>query len=301
MQKDEYDQNHQGHRLKEGLDDFFHALGHRQGGVESNGIIEIGGKLLLHLLHERARPLHGIDCVRSRELVDSQDGRVLAVETSAEVINLRAEIYPGDIFHADDRAVGVCANDNVLEVLLGHKAASGIHCKRKYLPLRHGLAANLSGGIDVVLSLNRANDFRHGDVERGEPVGLHPDAHRVLARTENADASHAGDTRHRIVDVDIGVVRQEGRIIRSLRREQHEHSKRRRCGLLDRHAKVPNVLRQLRASLRLPHLREDLVRRRHRRRVKNDVEGHHAIVGIDRVHVVHALDAAHLLLDGCGH
>ena len=80
--------NHQGHRLKEGLDDFLHSLGHRQGGVKRNGIIEIGGKLLLHLLHEHARLLHGHHCVRSRQLVHGQNGRVLTVETSTEVINL---------------------------------------------------------------------------------------------------------------------------------------------------------------------------------------------------------------------
>ena len=73
-------------------------------------------------------------------------------------------------------------------------------------------ATDLTGGVHLVLGVHGLNNLGNRDVQCGEAVGLHPDAHRVLARTENAHAADAWDAGERVVEVDVGVVRQKGRV-----------------------------------------------------------------------------------------
>ena len=160
MQKDEDDKNHKGHRLKQRFDDFLHPLCHSQRSIERDDVIEIRRKLLLRLFHERACLLHGRHCVGTRELVNGQDGRALAIEAPAKIIDLRTEIHPGHVLHPHERAIGIGANDDVLEVLFGDKAARRVDREGKDLSLRHGFAADLPGRVDGVLGLDGPDDFR---------------------------------------------------------------------------------------------------------------------------------------------
>ena len=61
-------------------------------------------------------------------------------------------------------------------------------------PFGDRLAADLAGGVDGVLRLDRGDDLRNGDAELRQLVGLHPEAHGVLAGAENL---HAADARAR--------------------------------------------------------------------------------------------------------
>ena len=145
------------------------------------------------------------------------------------------------------------------------------------------------------------NHFRNCDVQRGKAVGPHPDTHRVFARAENAHTADSRNTGERVVDVDVGVVSQKGGIELAIGRRKNKNSERRGKGLLDRDAVVFHLCGKLRGRLRLPHLGKNLIRRRLGIRAEDHVQIHDAGVGIDRIHVFHALDAAHLLFDGRGY
>ena len=210
LQENEDHRNDEHHRLEEGLDDFLDAVGDGQRGVQRDGVFEAGGELLRLLLEEVPQLFHGVHRVRAGELVDGDDAGVLPLEAAADVVDLAAEFDAGDILHADDRAVGVGADDDVFEFLDGGEAAGGGDGEGVDLALRDGFAADLARGVDLVLRPDGGDDLGDGDVQRGEAVGLHPDAHGVLARAEDADAADARDAGERLVEVDVGVVRQEG-------------------------------------------------------------------------------------------
>ncbi len=83
-----------------------------------------------------------------------------------------------------------------------------------------------------------------------------------------------------------------------MRRIQPDDHQRRCDGLLDRDSVICNVDRQLGSSLRLAHLREDLIGIRIGLHVEVHDHGHLPVRGVQRVHVVQIVHAAHLLFDG---
>ena len=300
MKENKHHNNNQHHGLEEGLDDFLNAVGDSECGVEGNRVLESCGKLLRLLLEEFPHLLHGIHRIRAGQLVDGDNRRILALEAPANVVNLTTEFHTGDILDPHNRSVWIGANDDVFKFLDRCEASGGGDREGENLPLGNRLAADLSSGVHFVLRVHRLDHFRNCDVQRGEAVGPYPDAHRIFARAENAHAADSRNTGERVVDVDVGVVRQKGGIEFAIGRRQNKNSERRGEGLLDRDAVVFHLRRKLRRRLSLPHLRENLIRRRLGVRAEDHIQVHDAGVGIDRIHVFHALDAAHLLLDGRG-
>ena len=139
----------------------------------------------------------------------------LSVQVADDGVVLRAQFDPRDVLDAHDPAVRSRANDDLLELLGRRQPALRPHRVTEFLPLRRGLAADLTGRIHGVLRLNRRDDFGHGDRQLRQLVRLHPQPHRVLARAEDLNAADAGNAGQLIVEVDVGVVRQE---LRSRRR-----------------------------------------------------------------------------------
>ena len=98
-------------------------------------------------------------------------------------------------------------------------------------PLGAGSPPDLARGIHGVLRLNGADDFRNGDAELRQLVGLHPQAHGVLARAEDLNVADARHARELIVEIDVGVVGQELGVVRAVRRIQGDQHQRRGHGL----------------------------------------------------------------------
>ena len=212
MQENEDHQNHESHGLEEGLHDFLHAVGDRQRGIERDGVLEAVREKFGLLFEESASLFHGVHGVRAGELVDRDNAGALALEAATDVIDLPAEFHARDILHPHNRAVGISANHDVFEFLDRGEATRGGYRVGENLALRNRFTADLTGGVHLVLRADCLNDLGHGDVQRGEAVGLHPNAHRVFARAEDAHAADAGNAGERVVEVDVGVVRQEGRV-----------------------------------------------------------------------------------------
>ena len=66
---------------------------------------------------------------------------------------------------------------------------------------------------------------------------------------------------------------------------------------MHRHPGIAHVGRQLRLGLTLAHLREKLVGVRVGGNVEVDRQRRLPVIRVDRIHVVHVVDARHLLLD----
>src|SRR5262249_9881961 len=161
--------------------------------------------------------LHG---VRSRQLVDRDDRARLSVQMPGDGVVLRPELHPRDVADAYDPAVLRLAHDDLAELLRGRQAALGPDGVREFLALRDGLAADQTGGVNRVLGLDRGDDLGNGDRKLRELVGPDPQSHGIAAGAEDLNAADPRYARELIVEVDVGVVRQELRVVDAGRRIQ---------------------------------------------------------------------------------
>ncbi len=165
---------------------------------------------------------------------------------------------------------------------------------------RRRLIENAGGDLDV-LALQRVGDVGRGQAERLQTIGIEPHAHGIVARAEHRDRADAVDARDRIGHFKRGVVGNEQRIARLVRRiEVHDHHQVGRR-FLHRDADVAHVGRQPRRG------DGDAVLHLHLRNVEIGAEleadrDREAPVGRRvRRHVDHVLDAVDLLLDRRDH
>ncbi len=212
LKKNEHDQNHKHHGLEEGLHDFLHSIRDRQRRIQRDLVLQPGWKNLGLTLKEGPNLFHRIHRIRPGKLVDCDNGRIFAVETPANVVNLATQLDFGDILDPHYGSIGIGADDDIFKLLRCCESIGRGHSECENLTIRSWLSADLSCGIDLVLRAYGIDDLRNGDFEGGETIWFYPNAHGVLPRTENAHTSNARNTCERIVDIDVGVVRQKRRI-----------------------------------------------------------------------------------------
>ena len=214
LEEDEDDDDHQDHRLVEGLQDLFDPLADGEGGVEGNLIVQVGREGELGLFHQFLHAVNGLDRVRPRELVEREDGRRLPVQAARHGVRLGAQLNPAHILEPDSRPVRVGPEDDIFELLLRLQPALGLDRVGEFLAGRRGFAADLARRVHRVLLPNGVYDLRDGDVELGQLVRPDPDPDGVLAGAEDGDAGNPRNAGELVVQVDIGIVGQEGGIRR---------------------------------------------------------------------------------------
>ncbi len=115
------------------------------------------------------------------------------------------------------------------------------------------------------------------------------------------DIGDAGNTRQRVIQINESVVGQKRGIIAiagGTKRDQHQRSGKR---FLYAHPLRHDLGWQLRRSLRLAHLGQDLVGLRVGRLVKVHPQLHLPAVRVEGIHVIHVVDTADLLFDRSRH
>jgi hypothetical protein len=117
LQEDEDDDHHQHQRFDQRVLDLLDPFGDRQRRVERDDVVEVGRETLLELLHQLLGAIGGREGVGARHQVERDQRRRLAVEPALLAVGLRAEFDAGDVADANDRAVGVGAQDDVAEFL----------------------------------------------------------------------------------------------------------------------------------------------------------------------------------------
>src|SRR5262249_43675859 len=117
LQKYIHHDQHQDHRLKKRVHNLVHRGFDGQGGVERDVIIHIGWKPCLGGLEDLLHVVRGFDRVGTGGQVNADRSGGRFVQTSAQVVSLRAEFNAANILYFHLRSVRIGANDYFLKLL----------------------------------------------------------------------------------------------------------------------------------------------------------------------------------------
>ena len=240
---DHKDHQHEGDQ--KGFNNLLHAFGHGARLVKRYDVIHVLREALLHLGHQLADAGGRLDRIGTGQLVNGDDCGGLAIQAVDNAVILRAQFDPGDVFHADDSAIRRFTDDDVFKLLRRRQTALSENGIRELLARRSRFAASLTSRIHRVLLLNRVDDLSDGDAQLRQLVRLYPQPHGVLPRAENLRLADAVQACDGIIQVDVGIVGQELRIVSAVRREQGDQHQRRGRRLLDGDPVVVNFGRKL--------------------------------------------------------
>src|SRR4029077_213724 len=179
-----------------------------------------------------------------RQVETDGHGRV-AVVASLDILVLGAEIHPGDITHAPERAVRVRAQDDVPELLWRREPPLSLDVQLELLVLPDRARADAADRRLHVLRLDRADEVRRRQLQIVKALGVEPDAHRIVERTEDARLPDPGHSREHVDDVDDRVVGNKERILLTVLAVEGPELQDRRRFLLNCEALQLYLLRQL--------------------------------------------------------
>ena len=299
LEKEVDDDQYQHQGLEQGLDDLPQRFDDEDRVVDDEIAGDIGGKAPSQLLQLGVDQGRGLDGVGVRGQVDREGGGVAAVVADVEGVILGPEFDPGEVAEADGGAVGLGADDDVLEFGRFGQPAADLDPVLELLVGGRRKLSDLTGrGLDVLL-LDRRQDVAGGDAEAGHPVGLEPHPHPELG-AEQGDVADPLDPLDRLDDVDRRVVGQKQRVVGPLRRMDGDVHQGVGGALLGRQAGRQHLLRQLGVGLGGAVLDLDRGDVGVGLEVEGDIEGVLAVFGRGRAHVQHLFDAVDLLLDRQG-
>ena len=300
MQREENHEDHQQQGFEQCVVDLPDRLRDVGGHVERYLVGDAFGEAaadLLHRLAHRARHLHGVG---ARQHVDVHHGRIAAVDAALGAVRRGFERDARHVAQADERSVGVGADDDLLEFAHRRKASAGGDRDRD-VEVRDGLLAQYARRRFAVLVLEGLLQVLHRQPEVGQPVGLHPYLHGVVAAADVRDAADALHAAQHVQHVERGVVREVYFVELGVVRQQRDGHQPARSLLFDRDAVLDDFGRE--ARLGLLHAVLNLDGRQVGVRV--DVEGHGggetSRVAARRLHVEHAGGSVQLLFDGRRH
>ena len=152
-----------------------------------------------------------VEGVGGGELRDGDAHRVVSVVVEVGAVILGAEFGVTDIPEANERAVGIALEDDVVELRRFRQAADGADADLKLLAGRSGLRTDLSSGdLDVLLG-ESIDHIVGGEGAPCQAHGIEPQAHGVFALAEDDDIGDAGNALQAVADVNIEVVADEER------------------------------------------------------------------------------------------
>ena len=297
LQEQDHDDHDQPDRLVDRLDHLVDRFADELGRVVHDVVAQALGERLRELRHGRLEAVRGGERVGARLLEDQQRHRCALIEIAVGAVVLGAELDPRDVAHTRDPAVGIVLDHDVGELARIDQPAERLDVELEGALMRHRRLVEHAGGHLDVLRLQRLDDLAGGQVARGDPVGIEPDPHGVVARAEDLDVADAVEPRQHVLHLQGRVVRDVELVARTVRRIEMDHHHEVGRVLAHRDAEALNLVGQLRLRDRQAILHQNLgdieigaERERHRDR---DV----AVAGCLRDHVEHVLDAVDLLLD----
>ena len=137
--------------------------------------------------------------VRAGPLEDRQRHRRIAVEIGVGGVVLRGQLDARHVLEADDGARGLLHHDIGELVRIG-EAAQRLHRESGTRPASDRRLVEHAGGDLDVLRLQRdvtSLAVRPSDLQ---PVGVEPDAHRIVAAAEHRDRADPVDAGQRVLD-----------------------------------------------------------------------------------------------------
>ena len=241
-----------------------------------------------------------VERVRARRLIDRQPRRRLAIEGEDLPVGLRSELDPPHVAEPRDLAGAAGLDDHLREFGRVAEPAGDVERVLERLAAWRGGRADLSRRDLRALLPQRLDHVLRHQPARLHFVGVEPNAHRILAGAEHDDVAHAGQAGDFVLELDGRVIGEIEAVVARVGRRQRDDLQDRRRILLHDDALRLHRLRQRGQRSRYPVLYQDLRNvevgadlERHRQRVA-------AIGAAVGLHVDHAFDAVHLLLDGQG-
>ena len=215
------------------------------------------------------RRIHRLDRIGAGQLVDGDDRGGLAVHPADHVVGLRAQLDARHVLQPDHGAVRVRADHDIPEFFLRLQAALARTLYVNSCPGGTGSAPIWPAGFTVFCAL----------MALSISVTVMPSLASWSGRTQKRIAywpapkictwPMPGHARHRIVDIDVGIVGQNSVVVGAVGRIEREQRERAGRGLFDRDAEIPDFGRQLGFRLGVAHLRQNLVVVGSRRRRRN--------------------------------
>ena len=144
----------------------------------------------------------------------------MSAEGEIGVIAFCAEFGTADVPKLDDGAVLGLLDDDSLEFLWIGEASGDAHTEVVEMSGGDRGLADWSGGDLDVLFGEGAGDVLGGESALGETNRVEPEAHGVLALTEDRDVAHAGNAFERVPHIDIKIVGDEERIVAIVREKR---------------------------------------------------------------------------------
>ncbi len=146
-------------------------------------------------------------------LINGHDGPVALIVAAEGIGGFRTQFDAANILDPDEGAVGIGANNSILELRNLNQATLGLDVELVQLVVSHRLRADAShGGLDV-LSLEGIDDIVRRNPQACQPVALDPDAHAVLQAAKQERIADPGDPLDVVEDIDRRVVVEEQRVV----------------------------------------------------------------------------------------
>ena len=274
----------------------FNRMPHEHRRVVHHRVVHAVGEVFLQLLHRAANARGEFERIGAGSLEDRQRDSRLVIQQRAQCVAVGAKFYAGDVSEQCLFAVGTGLHDDLAELLRGNQPALCIDLQLEIHRRTYRLLPNRAGGDLNVLFANRADNVARSEISCGEFVGVKPDAHRVIARTEHFHVAGAGDARQHVFDLQRGVVAEINLVVATVRREQVHHQRQVGRLLCGRDAEPANFLRQFRQRLRNAVLHLHLGFVDVRAELESYGQRHHTVTRGLRKHVERILDTVDGLL-----
>ena len=209
LEEKENDEDYEDDGLAQGRDDV--ADGFR------DGVGRVEGQLIFHARREAlgeavefgdAAAIH-VEGVGGRELSDADADRFVPVVVEVGAVVLGAKFGMAHVAQADERAVVIAFQDDVVELGGLGETADGANADLKLLAGNGGLGTDLSGGDFDVLLLEGVDCVVRGQAASRHAHGIEPETHRVLALAEDEDFGYAGNAFQAIAHIHVEVVAHE--------------------------------------------------------------------------------------------
>ncbi len=192
------------------------------GRIVGNRVADPVGEAALELLHHFTNRLPDLQCITSGQLIDTDQSGGLAVEDGVPVILFGTQFDLRHITQIDQGAVLFILDDDLPELFDLREPSFGGQDIFDLLITVSGRRPDFSDGSLFVLRLDGGDDISRREVDRPDPVGIEPDAHRVLLLSHILRFADTGDTLEFIEDIDIDIVAQEFVVVTLVPVDRHE-------------------------------------------------------------------------------
>ena len=116
-EEQEDDEGHEHEGDDQRAHDLLDGRGHEHGGIPEHVVDQVVGEALLQIVHDFADMARDVDGIGAGRLENADRRRRRTVEAAVALLALGAQVDAGDVLDPHDRAVGIGAHDDIVELV----------------------------------------------------------------------------------------------------------------------------------------------------------------------------------------